>query len=570
MRKNVSCTFICIMMLLSFISCGSEEYKNTAPSVENGVIQKEDLNFVAPIISDRKSDILTKGMTAEEKELAKNLMSQKALRSTSTNAPSGSVRTPAEYEQMEGVLVRVPNDSDLDEFFGNMIRGIVEAGTTPYLVYTTSTDKNNIIQFTLNAYGVTEDQVVWIQQGVDAFWSRDYGPWHIYVDGERAIVDMKYYPTRPKDDYIPIKLGQLWGDDVYKAHLYVEGGNFMTDGKGTCWTSSGVFDRNNLSATQVRNLYKNYLGCQKTYFPEPLYNEGTTHIDMYSKILNNNTILVGYSKSSWGATSKEIASLEAAEEFYRNSTNVNGQPYNIVRIPMTFGGSSDRRVYYSYTNSTILNNTVLVPQYAIDNFDSYALDVYREAMPGYSVKGVAGAGEVIPFGGSVHCTTMQIPKDFGVKAVCGNDIVESGEKCDGNTASCSSLNSIYTGGTAYCNSSCNGWDTNSCIKEEEEEESDLVTATESGTVKKEKWQLYGYYEAGEGKFKVKMTGTGDADLFVWKNIDGNSLTYKNYSCRPYKDGSAEECEISGPGRFVVGVNGYASSSKYDLTITFFE
>ena len=43
-------------------------------------------------------------------------------------------------------------------------------------------------------------------------------------------------------------------------------------------------------------------------------------------------------------------------------------------------------------------------------------------------------------------------------AVCGNNIVESSEVCDGNTRSCTTT-SLYLG-TQKCNALCNGWDFN--------------------------------------------------------------------------------------------------------------
>jgi hypothetical protein len=289
---------------------------------------------------------------------------------------------------------------------------------------------------------------------------------------------------------------------------------------------------------------------------------------MFSKIINDNTILVGYSKSAWGASTSEISSLENAATFYANATNVYGIPFNVVRIPMEFTGSSYNRTFFAYTNSTILNDTVLVPLYGRTN-DSAAIQVYKNNMPGYNVIGVAGGQAVIPMGGSVHCTTMQIPVQGTVtNPVCGNGIIESGEVCDGGSVSCSSLDSNYISGTAACNSACTAYITTNC-EVKPNTGGELVTETESGTVAKGKWQLYGYFNAGEGEFKVVMTGTSDADLYVWKNVDGNSLTTGNYACRPYLNGSSETCTLQGPGSFVVGVNGYATSSTFTATITYY-
>ncbi|MFO8021592.1 MAG: agmatine deiminase family protein, partial [Perlabentimonas sp.] len=87
-----------------------------------------------------------------------------------------------------------------------------------------------------------------------------------------------------------------------------------------------------------------------------------------------------------------------------------GRPYKVVRIPMPADEYGDYPVDYSdyltYTNAVILNGLVLVPIYGLSQ-DEEALDIYREAMPGYSVVGV-NMRNVIPASGAIHCITREI------------------------------------------------------------------------------------------------------------------------------------------------------------------
>ncbi|HPM47508.1 MAG TPA: C10 family peptidase [bacterium] len=46
--------------------------------------------------------------------------------------------------------------------------------------------------------------------------------------------------------------------------------------------------------------------------------------------------------------------------------------------------------------------------------------------------------------------------------VCGNGIIESGELCDGNSVACTTISSSYISGSAYCNSTCNGYNEENC------------------------------------------------------------------------------------------------------------
>jgi hypothetical protein len=94
------------------------------------------------------------------------------------------------------------------------------------------------------------------------------------------------------------------------------------------------------------------------------------------------------------------------------------------------------------------------------------------------------------------------------------------------------------------------------------------TVTDAGRLAKAAWKQLGPFNVAAGaSIKAVMTGTGDADLYVRKTA---APTAASYDCRPYKDGTAEECTVVGPGAFYVGVNGYAATSDYQLTITYKE
>ena len=55
-----------------------------------------------------------------------------------------------------------------------------------------------------------------------------------------------------------------------------------------------------------------------------------------------------------------------------------------------------------------------------------------------------------------------LPQGTSVAANCGNDITEDGEKCDGGYKLCKLIDDSFTGGRAACNANCNGYDTSTC------------------------------------------------------------------------------------------------------------
>ena len=58
--------------------------------------------------------------------------------------------------------------------------------------------------------------------------------------------------------------------------------------------------------------------------------------------------------------------------------------------------------------------------------------------------------------------TIWISTNNDVPALCGNGIVEGDEVCDGAPINCEDLDSNYVSGTATCNSTCDGYNTNNC------------------------------------------------------------------------------------------------------------
>ena len=58
--------------------------------------------------------------------------------------------------------------------------------------------------------------------------------------------------------------------------------------------------------------------------------------------------------------------------------------------------------------------------------------------------------------------TIWISTNNDVPALCGNGIVEGDEVCDGAPIDCEDLDPNYVSGTATCNSTCDGYNTNNC------------------------------------------------------------------------------------------------------------
>jgi hypothetical protein len=97
-----------------------------------------------------------------------------------------------------------------------------------------------------------------------------------------------------------------------------------------------------------------------------------------------------------------------------NFTTRWGTPFDVIRIPSPpepgQGYPNAGGWYMTYTNSVFVNNTVLVPTY-YTQYDTTALRIYAEALPGYNVVGIdcdSNAEPIIAASGAIHCITHSV------------------------------------------------------------------------------------------------------------------------------------------------------------------
>jgi hypothetical protein len=134
--------------------------------------------------------------------------------------------------------------------------------------------------------------------------------------------------------------------------------------------------------------------------------DGIHHIDMHMKLLDEETLLMG----QYPAGVSDGPQMEANLQWlFANYPSVYGTPYKVIRIPMPPGSSGNYppgSSYYTYANSVFINKTVLVPTY-FAQYDSTALRIYREALPGYNVQGI-NCNSIIGASGALHCITKEL------------------------------------------------------------------------------------------------------------------------------------------------------------------
>jgi agmatine deiminase len=358
------------------------------------------------------AQFLPHSMTETEKSMDYQTPSAFGL----TTAPSSPVRTPAEWEEIDGLCIRWEGT-----WSRSVLRNIVKHAKEECTVYIVTENQNSVISH-LNQNGIDQNNIVFVDEPSNSIWFRDYGQWNVYTNDVDSLlwVDWIYNRPRPDDDVIPVAISDMLDIPLYQTltqpnDLVNTGGNFMVDGFGTAFASSLILEENdatndfgssNHSETEVDQLMEDFMGIDRYIKMPTLPYDGIHHIDMHMKLLDEETLLIG----EYPAGVADGPQIESNLNYVLNNFNsVFGTQYNIIRIPMPPEGGQYPDTwgdYRTYTNSVFVNNTILVPIYE-EEWDTTALRIYREALPGYKVVGI-DCNEIITASGAIHCITKAV------------------------------------------------------------------------------------------------------------------------------------------------------------------
>ncbi|MFH0733873.1 MAG: agmatine deiminase family protein [bacterium] len=348
---------------------------------------------------------LPNNLTTSEKVLLKNYNPPIFSKGYLT-PPLKPVRTMAEWEELDGVLITWTS-------YTSILRQIVDYVQEECVVYIVCSDSNNVKSY-LSSGGVPIFNLKFIYANFNSIWCRDFGPWSVYSDDIDSlyIVDWIYNRPRPADDLIPSVFAVNQALPLYQTttqpyNLINTGGNFMTDGFGTGFASKLILNENpTKTESEINSILSQFMGINRFIKMETLPYDEIHHIDMHMKLLDEETLLVG----QYPTGVADGPQIEANLQYIQNNfLSCYGRPYKIVRIPMPPQNGSYPNSggdYRTYTNSLIVNKTVIIPTYEL-TYDTTAFRIYRQAMPGYNIVGI-NSNQIIPSLGTIHCITKEI------------------------------------------------------------------------------------------------------------------------------------------------------------------
>jgi agmatine/peptidylarginine deiminase len=327
------------------------------------------LLFVSTLRAQELKPVYTHEMSPEE-ELRKNEIGRDFV---PTNPPDAPVRSIAEFEEMQSVLIRYPFNIPM-----TLVKEMADDCKVMTIVANTFEQETVISEY--ESAGVNMANCEWLIAPTDRSWTRDYGPWFV-TDGnyEVGIVDFPYNRPRPLDDNIPVVMAQQMGVPLFGMNLIHTGGNWMDDGMGIAASTELVWEENpEMTTEEIDTMVMDFLGVRKYHvLPDPM-DDYIDHIDCWGKFLDVDKILIGQVPES----DYRYADYEFLANYFAMQTCSYGTPYQVYRVytPGTYP-------YTPYTNSLILNNKVFVPITG-SPYDDEALAVYEEVMPGYEIVGI--------------------------------------------------------------------------------------------------------------------------------------------------------------------------------------
>jgi len=371
--------------------------------------------LILAFFSGKTQEVLPKYLTESEISLlsSKDFKPQVA---NSKTPPPGEVRIPAEWEEMQAVIITWQGFSSI---LGDIVESLIDDVNMIIVCNNENTVKNYLSSQGIDYAG----KVFFHEISSNSIWVRDYGPNSAYLkeSGELVWIDWIYNRPRYQDNAVPEKLGEIMDIPVYSTDaaptdLVNTGGNFMSDGMGYGFSSELVLDENgpqnqfgtsNHSEADVDAIMKQYMGVEDYVKMDNLPYDLIHHIDMHMKIIDEETMIVGEYPEGIADGPQIEANIQYILSNFKTAYE---RDFKIVRIPMPPGPNgtypNQGGDYRTYANALIANETIIVPTYA-EQYDTTAIRIWEETMPGYKIKGI-NCNSIIPLSGALHCITKEV------------------------------------------------------------------------------------------------------------------------------------------------------------------
>lgn len=335
-------------------------------------------------------------------------------------------RLPAEWEAVDSVLLSWPHRltdwnymlDEVTECFKNIAAAILRHSRLIIV-----SPEPETVQEQLSA--LPQEKITYVKCDTNDTWARDFGAiTTVAADGHFLFNDFKFNGWGLKfasnlDNLINKQLvadGIFNGEYVNRLGFVLEGGSIESDGKGTLLTTSECLlspNRNgDLSREEIETRLKDFFGLHRVLWLDngSLAGDDTdSHIDTLARLAPNDTI---YYVECDNPDDSNYEPLRLMREQLATFTNDRGEAYNLIGLPSPdpIFDEDGMQLPATYANFLILNDAVLLPTYGQPAKDKLAGQMLKIAFPEHEIVAI-DCRALIRQHGSLHCVTMQFPKN---------------------------------------------------------------------------------------------------------------------------------------------------------------
>lgn len=332
-------------------------------------------------------------------------------------------RMPAEWEPHEAMWLTWPQNpytwyrgfERVEDAYVQMIRALTEGELVRVLVDDAKTTER--VYRRLEEGNVPLERVELYKIPTNDAWIRDYGPNFILNETSLALNNWGFnswggkYPPWDLDNAVPTEIARRLSIPMFSPGIILEGGSIEVNGQGTLLTTESCLlnmNRNpHFSREQIETALGEFLGVRQVLWLESgiVGDDTDGHVDDLARFVNPTTLVAVVEEDP---TDANYAVLQANWERLQKMTDLEGQPFEVVALPMpkpvVVRGV---RLPASYANFTIANACVLVPVFE-QKSDTVALETLARFFPTRRIVPIPGVELAVGLG-ACHCLTQQQP-----------------------------------------------------------------------------------------------------------------------------------------------------------------
>lgn len=329
---------------------------------------------------------------------------------------------PAEWEVDGDILMAWPHDGtdwrymleEVHECYTRIIKALTGQGIRVILLTPDGKVDPSIAD-------IDKSLLIPVSYLTDDTWTRDYGPVSFsdrsYADFQFNGWGMKFGASR--DNLATMHLrdaGVMKGHYISCLDFVLEGGSIESDGKGTILTTTECLmslNRNGGKYTPgLKEEIRRRLCADRVLYINHGFLAGDdtdSHVDTLARFAPGDTILyVGCDNPQ----DEHFTALQAMKHDLMQMHTADGRHYNLIELPMPdpIHDEEGNRLPATYANFLVTPRALFLPVYGQPKKDRLAEQIMQIAfeMPVVTVDCRA----LIQQHGSLHCATMQIPKEL--------------------------------------------------------------------------------------------------------------------------------------------------------------